>query len=196
MNKAFLRRVNQIEFHFDSYLRGYFIIPLSEIKVIHTTTTFTHTKISPKSYERLLALISKYLETIVIVTKALDGEGNLAKKVIVVGEISVSHMVMDFFIKLYATIEAFIDKLRIAHRNKSIQDRRKGKKVKGSFRNTTSKVRMQYIEYACNSITKLLDLKEKLPRKQSKAVKLSAIQYYINNTIPIKGNKHRLYARK
>lgn len=196
MDKTFLRRINQIEFHYDSYLRGYFIIPLNDIKVNHTTTIFTHTKVFPKEYEKLLALISKYLETIVIVTKALDEYGNLSKKVIVVGEVSVNPMVMDFFIKLYIPIEAFINKLRLAHRSKSIMDRRKGKPVKSSFRNTASSIRKHYIEYACTSIKKLLDLKEKLPRKQSKAVKLSAIQYYINNTIPIKGNKHRLYARK
>lgn len=196
MDKKFLRRVNDIEFHYDSYLRGYFIIPLEEIKIIHTTIAFTQFKIFPTVYLKLLGSISKYLETVIITTRDLNEEGDVVRKFIVVGENSVNHLVINFFNALYQALERYIHKLRLIHRSESIASRKKGKKVKGHFRKEASMLRKQYIEYACTSINKLLDLKEKLPRKQPKSIKLSAIQYYINNTIPIKGNKHRLYARK
>lgn len=191
MDKIFLKRIEDIKFHYDSNLKGYFLIPDKDLRITHNTITFNGAKKFYRVYEKLLAMLGKFWDMVIIKDTYLDTKGIQHRRFYVIGDFKALPAFMDYFNKLHTQIEAIVQRKKISNRIKS----QKGATLT-HFGHIASLIRKEYVEYTNIIILRLLEDKQTIPYEHYKSIKHKAILDYIKYTIPIRGLKHRVYATK
>ncbi len=165
-----------------TYLQGFFLIGESDAEyhnIVRVKLAFT--KVLPRIYLSTMYYLSQYTNTVVFLGRHLHNDKSMVE-VTIIGTPKTTQLFLDLWHRINTQIEESVDY------DKAL------KPIYLHERAYSSILRIDYVSHINNTLIKLLDLKENMPKRADLTLYRSRIKDYIKYSLPTKKLKRRLYA--